>query len=186
MHPADAHRVRTAASTRRRAKPWPAVDDAEPAARHSRNGSLRGSTASRGAIISSRLSLTSILESLLDWPQRQRLETIAPTHLGVPSGSRIPDRVHRRKARCCAVRLQEVFGMTETPLLGGGKVAVIMQLLSPARRPVQVTRDLKSFWARGYSDVRKELKGRYPRHYWPDNPLEAEATARAKPRGRRP
>jgi ATP-dependent helicase HrpB len=130
----------------------------------------------------SRLSVGTIIESLLDWPQQQRLASVAPTHLDVPSGSRIPID-YTAEGPVLSVRLQEVFGMTETPLLGGGKVPVTMQLLSPARRPVQVTRDLKSFWTRGYADVKRELKGRYPRHYWPDNPLEAEATARAKPRG---
>jgi ATP-dependent helicase HrpB len=79
--------------------------------------------------------------------------------------------------------LQEVFGMTATPRIGGGSVPVLMELLSPARRPVQVTQDLASFWARGYNEVKKDLKGRYPKHYWPDDPLQAEATARAKPRG---
>ena len=81
------------------------------------------------------------------------------------------------------MRLQEVFGLQQTPRVGGGSVPVLMELLSPARRPVQVTQDLASFWSRGYHDVKKDLKGRYPKHYWPDHPLQAEATARAKPRG---
>jgi len=130
-----------------------------------------------------RLDLAAILESLLDWPQRQRLEVVAPTHLVVPSGSRIPIE-YSPEGPVLAVRLQEVFGMTATPMLAGGNVAVTLHLLSPARRPVQVTKDLQSFWSRGYLDVRRELKGRYPRHYWPDDPLQAEATARAKPKGR--
>jgi ATP-dependent helicase HrpB len=162
-------------------KPWPQVDDAHLVA------TLEDWLAPWLDGISrrdhlSRLSLTPILEARLDWPQQQRLASVAPTHLDVPSGSRIPIE-YTTAGPVLSVRLQEVFGMTETPLLGGGKVPVTMQLLSPARRPVQVTRDLKSFWARGYADVKRELKGRYPRHYWPDNPLEAEATARAKPRG---
>lgn len=74
--------------------------------------------------------------------------------------------------------------MTETPRVGGGRVAVTMQLLSPAQRPVQVTRDLAGFWRTSYFDVKKEMKGRYPRHHWPDNPLVAEPTRRAKPKGR--
>jgi ATP-dependent helicase HrpB len=130
-----------------------------------------------------RLDPEAILKGLLDWSQQQRLDEIAPTHLGVPSGSRIPVE-YLPEGPALSVRLQEVFGMTETPRIGGGKVAVTMQLLSPARRPVQVTRDLKSFWSQGYQEVKKELKGRYPRHYWPDDPLQAEATARAKPRPR--
>ena len=83
-----------------------------------------------------------------------------------------------------AVRLQEVFGLTETPRVGEGRVPITIHLLSPARRPVQVTRDLASFWANGYKAVKSELKGRYPRHYWPDDPLVAEPTARARPRPR--
>jgi ATP-dependent helicase HrpB len=162
-------------------KPWPQVDDGHLLAtlRDWLSPWLDG--VSRRDHLA-RLDLAAILESLLDWPQQQRLASVAPTHLGVPSGSRIPIE-YAADGPVLSVRLQEVFGMTETPLLGGGKVPVTMQLLSPARRPVQVTRDLKSFWARGYADVKRELKGRYPRHYWPDNPLEAEATARAKPRG---
>jgi ATP-dependent helicase HrpB len=80
------------------------------------------------------------------------------------------------------VRLQEVFGLKATPRLGGGRVPLVLHLLSPAHRPVQVTRDLESFWSRGYAEVRKELKGRYPKHYWPDDPYTAVATHRAKPR----
>jgi ATP-dependent helicase HrpB len=82
-----------------------------------------------------------------------------------------------------AVRLQEVFGWTETPRLGGGRVPVTLHLLSPASRPVQVTRDLAGFWRTTYFEVRKDLKGRYPRHHWPDDPLAAEPTRRVKPRG---
>jgi ATP-dependent helicase HrpB len=130
-----------------------------------------------------RLDLHAILMSLLDWNAQQRLETIAPTHLLVPSGSRIPID-YAEDAPTVAVRLQEVFGMHETPTVAEGRVPLTLQLLSPAHRPVQVTRDLVSFWARGYLDVKKELKGRYPKHYWPDDPLTAQATARAKPRPR--
>ncbi|HEY0684062.1 MAG TPA: ATP-dependent helicase HrpB [Steroidobacter sp.] len=130
-----------------------------------------------------RLDLHAILMSLLDWNAQQRLETIAPTHLAVPSGSRIPID-YTEDAPTVSVRLQEVFGMHETPTVAEGRVPLTLQLLSPAHRPVQVTRDLVSFWARGYLDVKKELKGRYPKHYWPDDPLTAQATARAKPRPR--
>jgi ATP-dependent helicase HrpB len=82
-----------------------------------------------------------------------------------------------------AVRLQEMFGLADTPRVGDGRVPLTLHLLSPARRPVQVTRDLAGFWARSYFDVRKDLRGRYPKHSWPENPLEAPATARAKRRG---
>jgi ATP-dependent helicase HrpB len=81
-----------------------------------------------------------------------------------------------------SVRLQELFGLRETPSIGAGRVPLTLNLLSPAHRPVQVTQDLMSFWSRGYPDVKKELKGRYPKHYWPDDPLAAAPTARAKPR----
>jgi ATP-dependent helicase HrpB len=129
-----------------------------------------------------RLKMEECLHALLTWNQRVRLDELAPTHLHVPSGSNI--RIdYSASPPTLSVRLQEVFGLTETPRVGGGKVAVLMQLLSPARRPVQTTQDLASFWARGYHDVKKDLKGRYPKHYWPDDPLQAEATARAKPRG---
>ncbi len=130
-----------------------------------------------------RLDLHDILMSLLDWNAQQRLETFAPTHLQVPSGSRIPID-YTEESPTVAVRLQEVFGMHETPTVAEGRVPLTLHLLSPAHRPVQVTRDLVSFWARGYLDVKKELKGRYPKHYWPDDPLTAQATARAKPRPR--
>ena len=129
-----------------------------------------------------RLDMTGIMASLLDWNSRQRLDELAPTHLQVPSGSRIP--IDYSAAPTVAVRLQEVFGLAVTPAVGGGRVPLTMQLLSPAHRPVQVTRDLASFWARGYAEVRKELKGRYPKHYWPDDPTTAVATARARPRPR--
>jgi len=127
-----------------------------------------------------RLDMTAIIAALLDWNQRQRLDEIAPTHLQVPSGSRIP--IDYSAAPTVAVRLQEVFGLSATPAVGGGRVPLTLQLLSPAQRPVQVTRDLASFWARGYAEVKKELKGRYPKHYWPDDPTSAVATARARPR----
>jgi len=125
-----------------------------------------------------RLDLHAALLGLLDWDRQQRLNQLAPTHLAVPSGSRIP--IDYSGTPTVSVRLQEVFGMQQTPSVGDGKVPLTLQLLSPAQRPVQVTRDLVSFWARGYPEVRKELKGRYPKHYWPDDPLTAEATARVR------
>ncbi|HEY5756699.1 MAG TPA: ATP-dependent helicase HrpB [Steroidobacter sp.] len=114
----------------------------------------------------SRLDMHDMLMSQLDWNAQQRLEAFAPTHLPVPSGSRIPID-YTDESPTVAVRLQEVFGMHETPTVAEGRVPLTLQLLSPAHRPVQVTRDLVSFWARGYLDVKKELKGRYPKHYWP-------------------
>jgi ATP-dependent helicase HrpB len=132
----------------------------------------------------SRIDLEQALLGMLGWEERRALESLAPTHLSVPTGSRIRLSYADPAAPVLAVRLQEVFGMTETPRVGGGRVAVTMQLLSPAQRPVQVTRDLAGFWRTSYFDVKKEMKGRYPRHHWPDNPLVAEPTRRAKPKGR--
>ncbi|HEX9938334.1 MAG TPA: ATP-dependent helicase HrpB, partial [Longimicrobium sp.] len=129
-----------------------------------------------------RIDLVVVLEGMLGWEQRRLLDDWAPTHLDVPSGSRIPVDYADAAAPVLAVRLQEVFGWTETPRIAGGRVPLTLHLLSPAHRPVQVTRDLASFWRTGYFDVKKDLKGRYPKHYWPDDPLVAEATARARPR----
>ncbi len=129
----------------------------------------------------SRLDMQAILAARLDYARTRELDRIAPTHLVVPSGSRIPIDYASDPPRV-AVRLQEVFGLAETPRVAGGRVALALELLSPARRPVQLTADLESFWTRGYIEVRKELKGRYPKHYWPDDPRTATATARVKPR----
>ncbi len=123
------------------------------------------------------------LASLVPWSQRAALDRLAPMHLEVPSGSRIAVDYSVPDAPTLAVKLQEVFGWTSTPMLLDGRVPVTMELLSPAQRPVQVTRDLAGFWKSSYFDVRKELRGRYPRHPWPEDPLNAEATRRAKPRG---
>jgi ATP-dependent helicase HrpB len=129
----------------------------------------------------SRLDMYAILLSLLDWNLQQRLNAYAPTHLVVPSGSRIPID-YSTDAPTVSVRLQEMFGLQKSPTIAEGRVPLTIALLSPAHRPVQITKDLASFWSRGYPDVKKDLKGRYPKHYWPDDPLSAEATARAKPR----
>lgn len=129
-----------------------------------------------------RVDLRGALHGLLDWNAQRRLDEWAPTHLTVPSGSRIAVD-YSGAAPALAVRLQEVFGWMESPRLAGGRVPVTLELLSPARRPVQVTRDLASFWARGYVEVRKELKGRYPKHYWPDDPYAATPTRKVRPPG---
>lgn len=123
-----------------------------------------------------RLDLADILLGSLDWAKRCRLEREAPTHIVVPSGSGIAIDYSEARAPVLAVRLQEVFGMTETPRIAAGRVPLTMHLLSPAGRPAQVTRDLASFWRDGYFQARKDLRGRYPKHYWPDDPLVAEAT----------
>ena len=128
-----------------------------------------------------RIDLGSALRSILDWEQARRLDQLAPSHLTVPSGSRL--RLdYATGAPVLAVRLQEMFGATETPAVLDGRIPVTLHLLSPAQRPVQVTQDLVGFWDRSYGDVKRDLKGRYPKHYWPDDPRVAEPTARAKPR----
>ncbi len=128
------------------------------------------------------IDLASALGGLLTWEQKAKLDQLAPTHIEVPSGSRIPIDYSDPLAPVLAVRLQEVFGWTRTPTMAGGRVPLTLHLLSPARRPVQVTRDLAGFWRTTYFEVKKDLKGRYPRHYWPDDPLTAIPTRRARPR----
>jgi ATP-dependent helicase HrpB len=118
----------------------------------------------------------------LTWQQRRELDLLAPTHMTVPTGSRIPVDYADPHAPVLAVRLQELFGLAESPRIAGGRVVLTLHLLSPARRPVQVTRDLAGFWRSSYFEVRKELRGRYPKHAWPDDPLVATPTRRTKPR----
>ena len=127
-----------------------------------------------------RIDLDAALKALVPWDKQRTLDRLAPTHIEVPSGSRVPVDYANPAEPTLSVRLQEMFGLTDTPRVGGGKVPLTLHLLSPARRPVQVTRDLASFWANGYQAVKAELKGRYPRHYWPDDPLVAEPTARVR------
>ncbi len=128
-----------------------------------------------------RIDLAAALEQLLSWTQRQELDRLAPTHLTVPTGSRI--RLDYTKGDCpvLAVKLQEMFGCRETPRVADGRAPVVVHLLSPAGRPVQVTQDLARFWSTSYVEVRKELRGRYPKHPWPDDPLTAPPTRRTKP-----
>ncbi len=134
----------------------------------------------------SRIDLGAALRARLDHAQQQRLAGLAPTHLTVPSGSQLPVDYLDGPEPSLSVRLQEVFGLTDTPRIGGGRTPVVLKLLSPARRPVQVTRDLASFWRGTYAEVRRELKGRYPRHYWPEDPRDAEPTRGVRPRSRAP
>jgi ATP-dependent helicase HrpB len=129
-----------------------------------------------------RIDLQPPLDSLLTWQQRQELPRLVPTHLTVPSGSHVRLDYEESESPVLAVRLQEMFGCQETPRIAGGKVPVMVHLLSPAGRPVQVTKDLASFWRSAYQEVKKELRGRYPRHHWPDDPLAAQPTNRTKRR----
>ncbi|MEO8621892.1 MAG: ATP-dependent helicase HrpB [bacterium] len=129
-----------------------------------------------------RLDLHDMLLGQLTWEQRRRLDELAPTHLVMPTGSRIAVDYADASAPSIGVRLQELFGQADTPRIAGGQVAVTLHLLSPAHRPVQVTRDLAGFWRSSYFDVRKDLRGRYPKHEWPEDPMTAAPTTRAKRR----
>jgi len=127
-----------------------------------------------------RLDLEAILAAGLDWTLRRRLDALAPTHLPVPSGNRHRLDYLQGETPVLAVKLQEMFGATTSPRIAEGRVAVLLQLLSPAGRPLQVTGDLAAFWAGAYREVRAEMRGRYPKHPWPEDPLAAPATARTK------
>ena len=129
-----------------------------------------------------RLDLLSILKNRIDWEQGRRLDEGAPTHLAVPSGSHVRLEYIPGESPVLRVKLQEMFGLADTPRVAFGRVPVTLHLLSPAQRPIQVTQDLRGFWERTYAEVKKELKGRYPKHPWPDDPWSAAPTARAKRR----
>ncbi len=128
------------------------------------------------------LDILPALRAQLTWKQQQFLDEQAPTHIAVPSGSRVPVDYAAGEIPVLAVKLQEMFGLADTPTIAGGRVKVLLHLLSPARRPVQVTQDLKGFWNSGYQQVKKELKGRYPKHPWPDDPWNAVPTKKTKNR----
>lgn len=128
-----------------------------------------------------RLPLLEVLRYRLG-PASRVLDELMPTHITVPTGSRIRIDYRDDLAPCASMRMQEVFGLAMTPRIADGALAVTFKLLSPAQRPLQVTADLASFWRNAYTEVRKDMRGRYPRHYWPEDPLLAEPTRRAKPR----
>jgi ATP-dependent helicase HrpB len=128
-----------------------------------------------------RLNLAAALHSLLDGRLRARLNEMAPTHLQAPSGSRLRLHYTPDQPPVLAVKLQELFGLADTPRIADGQIPVTLHLLSPAQRPIQVTQDLRGFWERTYAEVRKELKGRYPKHPWPDDPWTATPTRRVRP-----
>jgi ATP-dependent helicase HrpB len=128
------------------------------------------------------IDLHAALTHQLDYAQQKTLDAEAPTHWHVPSGSNIPLDYTHGDVPVLAVRLQEMFGYADTPTIAGGQVKLVLHLLSPARRPLQVTSDLAGFWQTSYRAVRAEMRGQYPKHDWPENPLEAKPTTRAKPR----
>ena len=131
-----------------------------------------------------RVDLDGALRALLPWQMSSRLDDLAPTHIVVPSGSRIAVDYETDGGPALHVKLQEVFGLADTPRIAEGRIPLTLHLLSPARRPVAVTQDLGSFWKNVYPEVRREMRGRYPRHIWPENPMDAAPTRRSlKPRG---
>jgi ATP-dependent helicase HrpB len=159
--------------------PWPAVDDDALG----EAGWLDLGNARRRADLA-KLDVASALRRLLPWSVASRLDEVAPERLPVPSGSRVRVDYSDPAAPVLAVKVQEAFGWQDAPRLAGGRVPVLLHLLSPAGRPVAVTRDLASFWANGYPQVRAEMRGRYPRHPWPADPATAAPTRRINPRGR--
>jgi ATP-dependent helicase HrpB len=127
--------------------------------------------------------LSAALDALLPWSLRKRLDAEAPTHFTAPTGSNVPIDYEAEQGPTVSIRVQELFGLARHPAIAGGRVPLTIELLSPAHRPVQVTRDLPGFWRGSYADVKAEMRGRYPKHPWPDDPLSAPATRRAKRRG---
>ncbi|WP_200552624.1 ATP-dependent helicase HrpB [Kosakonia sp. LAM2021] len=126
------------------------------------------------------LDVTQALQNAMPWSLRQRLDSELPAHYTVPTGSRIAIRYHEDNPPALAVRMQEMFGEATTPTIAQGRVALVLELLSPAQRPLQITRDLSAFWAGAYREVQKEMKGRYPKHVWPDDPANTAPTRRTK------
>ena len=127
--------------------------------------------------------LGAALDALLPWDLKRRLETEAPTHFEAPTGNRHAIDYETAGAPALHIRVQELFGLTQHPAIANGKLPLTLHLLSPAHRSIQITRDLPGFWKGSWSAVKAEMKGRYPRHPWPDDPASAAPTARAKPRG---
>jgi len=160
---------------------WPDLSDAALAATAGEwlGPALAGKTA-LGALAADELA--AVLNTLLPWPLPRRLEAEAPTHFEAPTGTRVPIDYAAEGGPKIAIRVQELFGLSRHPAIAGGKIPLVIELLSPAHRPVQTTRDLPGFWRGSYAAVRSEMRGRYPKHPWPDDPAAASATRRAKPR----
>ncbi|WP_261139145.1 ATP-dependent helicase HrpB [Serratia entomophila] len=158
---------------------WPPVDDESllDALERWLLPSLNGVRDLRGL---KQVNIAEALARLLDWQQKQRLDNALPTHYTVPTGSRLPIRYDAGKPPALAVRLQEVFGEQRSPMLAEGRIPVVLELLSPAHRPLQITGDLAAFWQGAYREVQKEMKGRYPKHVWPDDPANTAPTRRTK------
>ena len=127
--------------------------------------------------------LRTALDLLLPYPRRQEIEALLPSHFTAPTGNAVPIDYSAEGGPAIEIRVQELFGLTRHPTIANGRIRLLLVLLSPAHRPIQTTRDLPGFWSGSWADVAKDLKGRYPRHPWPDEPAKAAPTARAKPRG---
>jgi ATP-dependent helicase HrpB len=127
--------------------------------------------------------LSDAVMALVPWNLRKRLDAEAPTHFTAPTGTSVPIDYEAEQGPTISIRVQEMFGLAKHPSIAGGRVPLVIGLLSPGHKPVQITRDLPGFWRGSYGDVRTELRGRYPRHPWPDDPMSAPPTRRAKPRG---
>ena len=123
------------------------------------------------------------LDPLLPYSLRAEIDRQLPSHFDAPSGSRLPIDYAVENGPALEIRVQELYGLTRHPSVANGKIPLLLVLLSPAHRPIQTTRDLPGFWRGSWKDVAKDMRGRYPRHLWPDDPASAQATARAKPRG---
>lgn len=158
---------------------WPAVDEASLLATLE-NWLLPHMTGVQSLRSLKSLNVTQALRGLLDYPMQQRLDSELPGHYTVPTGSRITIRYHEDNPPALAVRMQEMFGEASTPTLAQGRVPLVLELLSPAQRPLQITRDLSAFWQGAYREVQKEMKGRYPKHVWPDDPANTAPTRRTK------
>ncbi|WP_127959058.1 ATP-dependent helicase HrpB [Serratia microhaemolytica] len=158
---------------------WPAMDDASLLARLTDwlSPALHGV---HNLHQLRQVNVAHALAQLLDWQQKQRLDNALPTHCNVATGSRLPITYHADKPPVLAVRLQEMFGEQSNPTVAEGRVVLVLELLSPAYRPLQITRDLAAFWRGAYADVQKEMKGRYPKHLWPDDPAHTAPTRRTK------
>lgn len=158
---------------------WPAVDEASLLATLE-NWLLPHVTGVQSLRSLKSLNVTQALRGLLDYAMLQRLDSELPGHYTVPTGSRITIRYHEDNPPALAVRMQEMFGEAKTPTIAQGRVPLVLELLSPAQRPLQITRDLSAFWQGAYREVQKEMKGRYPKHVWPDDPANTAPTRRTK------
>jgi ATP-dependent helicase HrpB len=161
--------------------PWPDLSDAALSMDKTWLAPFIAGRTSLSAITAEDLS--GALEVLLPWNLRGEIDRLLPSHFDAPSGSHAPIDYEAENGPALEIRVQELFGLDRHPSVGGGKIPLLLVLLSPAHRPIQITRDLPAFWRGSWKEVAKDVKGRYPRHFWPDDPVTAQATARAKPRG---